>query len=181
MSLSLWGQQLEGNRVPAGHKFANAINYYADFRNTGGVSFTLTDFGDFLVDIKRYRPGGVPAWCYPFTPNQLNIATLSTPDVNLLRDDPEGRVARIFLYQWYRCDVKTELPRCLADVFIVGHLRQKGFMVNATLKAEIVRLDYAGTSKAAGALTQVGNGIGKHFGFLDANGLPTVFFNSFFT
>ncbi|MDD5273558.1 MAG: hypothetical protein PHU14_12670 [Methylovulum sp.] len=176
MPLSLWGQQLVGNKVPADHNFFNVMQHYLTFRQKSGGD--LRDFEAFLMAL-GFAPGGVNTWCYPLGVNQFNIALLNISEIELLKDDPLGRFSRIFLYQWYRCHVNSSLPRCLADVFIVGYLRGRGF-VGPALRAEIVALGYAGGVGAAGPLIHVGNGIGTHFGFLDASGLPTAFFNSFF-
>lgn len=177
MPLTLWNQQLIGNQVPAGHAFHNVIALYSTFRNTIGGD--LNAFDDWLIRKHGNAPGGVGAFHYPLTPNQLNITALDNKQVALLANDPQGRFARIFLHQWYRCSLQNEFPRCLADVFIVGSLRQQG-MNNQGLIGQLLSLEYAGTDAAAQTLISVGKGIGRHFGFLGEDGLPTTFFNSFF-
>jgi hypothetical protein len=178
MPLTLWNQQLIGGQVPSGHAFHNVISLYSTFRNTIGGD--LNDFGNWRIREHGAEPGGVNAFNFPLTQNQLNIAALNNEEVQLLANDPQGRFARIFLYQWYRCNLQTEFPRCLADVFIVGSLRQQG-MDNQELKDQIFALGYAGNPGApAQTLVSVGKSIGRHFGFLGEDGLPTAFFNSFF-
>lgn len=178
MPLTLWNQQLTGGQVPSGHAFHKVITLYSTFRNTIGGD--LNDFGNWRIRVQGAEPGGVNAFNYPLTQNQLKIATLNNEEVQLLANDSQGRFARIFLHQWYRCDLQTVFPKCLADVFIVGYLRQQG-MDNQELKDQIFALGYAGNADAAAqTLVSVGNGIGRHFGFLGEDGLPTAFFNSFF-
>lgn len=177
MPLTLWNQQLIGGQVPSGHAFHNVITLYSTFRNTIGGD--LNDFGNWRIREHGTEPGGVNAFHYPLTPGQLNIAALDNEHVALLANDPQGRFARIFLHQWYRCNLQTEFPRCLADVFIVGSLKQQ-VMNNQELIRQILALGYAGTDDATKTLMNVGNNIGRHFGFLGEDGLPTAFFNSFF-
>jgi hypothetical protein len=177
MPLSLWNQQLVGGQVPSGHAFHRVISLYSTFRNTIGGD--LNDFGNWRIREHGAEPGGVNAFNFPLTQNQLNIAALNNEEVQLLANDPQGRFARIFLHQWYRCDLQSEFPKCLADVYIVGTLRQRG-LNNQELIGQILALGYAGKDNAAITLKNVGNGIGRHFGFLGEDELPTAFFNSFF-
>jgi hypothetical protein len=104
---------------------------------------------------------------------------LNNEQVGYLAHDPQGRAARVFLYRWYHCNLQNEFPNCLADVFIVGWLRQQGLQGQA-LKKEIVGFGYANAGSSVDNLISVGRGIGQHFGFLKGDGLPTAFFNSFF-
>jgi|APLak6261673280_1056094.scaffolds.fasta_scaffold02724_2 hypothetical protein len=179
MPLTLWNQQLNGNQVPAGHAFSNVINLYSNFRNT--INGDITAFGNWLIQDHGYAKGGVNTFLFPLTPNQLNIAALDSEQVQFLANNPQGRFARIFLHRWYRCNLQSEFPTCLADVFIVGYIRQQEGLQGQDLKNRITELGYAGNANAsAQTLINVGNGIGQHFGFLNDDRLPTAFFNSFF-
>ncbi len=178
MPLTLWNQRLTGGQVPSGHAFHNVITLYSTFRNTIGGD--LNDFGNWRIIEHGAAPGGVNAFNFPLTQNQLNIAALNNEEVQLLANDPQGRFARIFLHHWYRCNLQEVFPTCLADVFIVGALKQQG-LNNNELRNQIFECGYAGNAEAAAnTLINVGNGIGRHFGFLGEDGLPTAFFNSFF-
>lgn len=180
MTLTLWNQQLNGGQVPTGHPFSNVITWYSTFRSTSDGDITV--FRDWLMREKGLQLGAANAYLYPLGPNQLDIAALDNKEhVQLLANDPQGRFARIFLYRWYRCNLQSEFPRCLADVFIVGCLRQQERLQGQDLNNRIAELGYAGNANApANTLINVGNGIGQHFGFLNDDRLPTAFFNSFF-
>lgn len=184
MPLRLWNQDLIGNRVPTSHSFSLAIQRYRAFRqevpNLDPLNNDdLDNFARWLVNTQGLAPGGADAVLYPFGENQLDIAKITDTDVIELAEVPEGRTARIFLHKWYRCNVLNELPRCIADVFIVGKLRQLG-LNGGNLNENIQTLEFAGTENAATALITVGNGIGRHFGFLGDDGGPTHFFHSYF-
>ncbi|MBO4967318.1 MAG: hypothetical protein J6D43_04505, partial [Pseudomonas sp.] len=68
---------------------------------------------------------------------------------------------------------------CLVDVLITGnaYLRAK---TDQARVAYVLSAGYAGTENAARTLLAVGRNVGKHFGLLDAQHLPTTLFEQFF-
>jgi len=179
MALMLWNQQLVGGQVPTVHPFGMVINYYSNFRNANPGNHVPGDFANWLVNEHGYTPNAANSYWYPFGPNQLGIGALTDEQVHLLAQDPQGRYARIFLYNWYRCQLAHDFPICLADVYIVGYFGGQGHQ-GEDLRNIIVACHYAEPGPSVRNLINVGNGIGGHFGFLDNNNLPTDFFNSFF-
>jgi hypothetical protein len=68
---------------------------------------------------------------------------------------------------------------CLVDVLITGNA-----YLRATTEKEridyLLSAGYAGTENSAKTLMALGRNVGKHFGLLDAQHLPTTLFEQFF-
>lgn len=180
MALKLWNQHLVGGQVPTVHPFEKVINFYSDFRNENPENHKQADFSNWLLQNQHVNTiNTANSYWYPFRPNQLGIGALTDEQVYLLAQDPQGRYARIFLYNWYRCQLGQDFPTCLANVYIVGVFRGQRHQ-GQELQQHIVDCGYANSGASVTNLISVGNGIGQYFGFLDANNLPTDFFRSFF-
>jgi hypothetical protein len=178
--LNLWGQVMVGGRVPTSHNFTQTLGFYNNFRHQQSGNASIPDFRNWLIAEHGFARGAAVAYCYPLRLGQLFISRLSDAEVRILADQPDTEQAQNFLNQWRGCDVNQLLPRCIADVYIVGHLAQLQ-LVGGAAQNQIIAYGFAGTAHAARAILTVGHSIGSHFGFLDQQNQPTEFFNQYFS
>lgn len=182
MALMLWKQVLEGNQVPAVVPLimenTNVLRRYSSFRQANPNDKT-NNFVDYLLDnnFVNERNTALVYWRF-LSDDQMRISGLSDQTVHDLAEDPNGREARIFLHQWYRCDLE-QLPKYLSIVFVVGALKLENLSDNE-INQRIIVCGYANAGNSINNLRNVANGMGRHFGFFDNNDFPTAFFNSFF-
>lgn len=68
---------------------------------------------------------------------------------------------------------------CLSDCYIEGTLKRR-YRNRKEIVEVIKNCGFARTENSANTLRNVGSSVGKFFGLLGQNGLPTEFFDEFF-
>jgi hypothetical protein len=180
MVLRLWNQSLEGNQVPTVvpliNENTNILCRYSEFRQQH-CDNTADQFVSYLQGIGYAENTALDYWQF-LSDGQMRISRLSDQTVHDLAIDPNGREARVFLHQWYRCRL-DQLPKYLSIVFIVGALKLEN-LNDGDINERIINCGYANHGNSINNLRSVAKGMGRHFGFFDNNDVPTAFFNSFF-
>ena len=182
MALRLWNQSLEGSQVPTVvpliEEDTNILQRYLSFRQAKPNDMT-NEFVNYLLHNNFVmRPNTALAYWQFLSDDQMRISRLSDQAVHDLAVDPNGREARVFLHQWYRCKL-DQLPKYLSIVFIVGALKLEN-LNDGDINERIINCGYANRGNSINNLRNVAKGMGRHFGFFDNNDVPTAFFNSFF-
>lgn len=170
--------------VPTGHVFGQVLRDYLAFRRSGAPD-NKASFVDWLVAKPRHKKpisrSTALDYCFPFSIQEFDL--FGRPLVQLERivaggeDGLRAALAAETLEPFSLGDERVSV--CLVDVLITG---------NAYASAEtgkdrvdyIMSAGYAGTENSAKTLMDVGRKVGKHFGLLDENHLPTALFEQFY-
>ncbi|PRN05275.1 hypothetical protein A0O30_08290 [Pseudomonas sp. LLC-1] len=170
--------------VPTGHVFGQVLRDYLAFRRSG-ASDEKAAFVDWLVakprDKKPITRSTALDYCFPFSMQEFDL--FERPLAALERivaggeDGLRAALATETLEPFVLSDERVSV--CLVDVLITGN----AYAHAGTGKARvdyIMSAGHAGTEHAAKTLMDVGRKVGKHFGLLDENHLPTALFKQFY-
>ncbi|MNH19500.1 hypothetical protein D3C79_792400 [compost metagenome] len=170
--------------MPTGHPFGQVLSDYLAFRHSGAPD-NKDAFVDWLVaeprNGKTLSRATAQGYCFPFSIDEFDLFGRSLAALERIVEGGEdglraalsGETLEPFTVGDERVSV------CLVDVFITG---------NAYARAEsdkervdyVVNAGYAGTENSARTLMAVGRSVGKHFGLLDVQHLPTPLFEQFY-
>jgi hypothetical protein len=174
----LWGHPFDPTqRVPMVHSFPNSISYYDQFRHHDPENHNINAFIIWLQNNFGFAAGGAAAIAWPLKLKNLNVVNCSDAEVSDLNVNPRQVFAQNFLYGWHRVNPNIDLPRNIADVFIVGHLNGVG---GGAATQQIINWGCTDMPNAARAILDVGRHMGKHFGWLDDQYMRTNFFVEYF-
>jgi len=151
---------------------------YWRFRSDHPGNLSIPEFTAWQENQYGLAHGAAVAYCYPLGPSQFDIAVLADEQIRELAEEPEGKFSQQFL-EWFCGDNLEQVPTCLIDTFIVGSMAQSGFRRGQML-ARIVEMGFTGGNNAANALRSVGRSVGRHFGLLTDDDLPTERFRDLF-
>jgi hypothetical protein len=170
--------------VPTGHPFSQVINDYLVFRRTGAPDNKASFVAWLMTNPRNPAPlarATAQGYCFAFSIQEFDL--FGRPLAQLERIVAGGKdglcaaQATPTLEPFAVSDERVSV--CLMDVLITGNAYQQ-----ATTEKE--RIDYilsagfAGTENAARTLMALGRNVGKHFGLLDEQSLPTALFQQFF-
>ncbi|MEB6588414.1 hypothetical protein MXM82_04580 [Pseudomonas asiatica] len=170
--------------VPTGHVFGEVLRDYLAFRRSGAPDKKAV-FIDWLVAKPRNKKpisrSTALNYCFPFSMQEFDLFDRPIAELERIvaggEDGLRAALATETLEPFVPGDERVRV--CLVDVFITGN----AYACAETGKKRvdyIMSAGYAGTENAANTLMDVGRKVGKHFGLLDANHLPTALFRQFY-
>ncbi|TFY85118.1 hypothetical protein DYL59_26805 [Pseudomonas kairouanensis] len=166
--------------VPPGHTFNHTLNDYLEYRRQGGEP-NEAPFIDWLSTHRPISRSTAKSYCFAFSMDEFALfdCTLQTLE-RIVAGGRDGLYAvrgSEVLEPFTLGDERHNV--CLVDVLITGRAYQRETSLNARVES-ILNAGYAGTPGSAKTLMAVGRNVGKHFGLLDADHLPTPLFEEFF-
>lgn len=170
--------------VPTGHPFSQVLKDYLAFRHSGALD-SKASFVAWMVDNPRNEQPLTRAtalgYCFPFSIQEFDLFGRPLAELERIvaggKDGLCAALATETLEPFTLGDERENV--CLVDVLITGTA-----YLRATTDKEridyILTAGYAGTENSARTLMALGRNVGKHFGLLDAQHLPTTLFEQFF-
>lgn len=170
--------------VPTGHPFSQVLKDYLAFRRSGALDNKET-FVDWLLAAPREKKPltrtTARGYCFPFTIEEFDL--FGRPFASLERivaGGEDGLCAALATDTVEPFTVGDERVNvCLVGVLITGNAYARAATEQARVDY-ILSAGYAGTVGSAKTLMAVGRNVGKHFGLLDAEHLPTALFKQFY-
>ena len=170
--------------VPTGHPFSQVLKDYLAFRHSGALD-NKASFVEWLLTNPRNESPLTRAtalgYCFAFSIEEFDLFGRSPEALERIvaggKDGLCAAMATETLEPFTLGDERVSV--CLVDVLITGNAYGR-----ATTDKEridyILSAGYAGTENSARTLMALGRNVGKHFGLLDAQHLPTALFEQFF-
>ena len=166
--------------VPTGHTFNHVINDYLEYRRQGGEP----DDAPFIDWLSTHRPisrSTAKSYCFAFSMQEFALFDCSLEALERIAAGGRDGLCAVrgseVLEPFTLGDERHHV--CLVDVLITGRAYQRETSVDARV-ASIVNAGHAGKPGSAKTLMAVGRNVGKHFGLLDDDHLPTPLFEQFF-
>ncbi|MFL1418865.1 hypothetical protein ACI77M_22055 [Pseudomonas fildesensis] len=178
------GKRESAGWVPTGHPFSQVIQDYLVFRRSGEQDDKVS-FVDWLSTNPREKKmisrATAQGYCFPFSMQEFDLfgRPLGTLE-RIVGGGKDGLCAAQgseMLEPFTLADERVNV--CLVDVLITGQAYQQTTSDNERVEL-ILSAGYAGTENAARTLMALGRNVGKHFGLLDVEHLPTPLFEQFF-
>lgn len=170
--------------VPTGHPFSQVLKDYLAFRHSGSLDNKASFVAWLVTNPRNESPltrATAQGYCFAFSIEEFDL--FGRPLAELERIVAGGKdglcavLASETLEPFTLGDERVNV--CLVDVLITGNA-----YLRATTDKErtdyILSAGYAGTENSARTLMALGRNVGKHFGLLDAQHLPTTLFEQFF-
>ncbi|MGY3173114.1 hypothetical protein ACVWYU_002509 [Pseudomonas sp. TE12234] len=170
--------------VPTGHPFSQVLRDYLAFRRSGALDNKASFVDWLLAEPRNEKPltrATALGYCFPFSIEEFDL--FGRPLAALERivaggeDGLRAALSTEALEPFTMGDERVSV--CLVDVLITGNA-----YVRATTDKDrvdyILSAGYAGTENSARTLMALGRNVGKHFGLLDAQHLPTALFKQFY-
>lgn len=178
-------RESDGNGwVPTGHPFSQVLKDYLTFRHSGALDSKASFVAWLMADpnndqsLKRATALG---YCFPFTIQEFDLFGRPLEELErIVAGGKDGLCAALATETLEPFSLGDErVGVCLVDVLITGNA-----YLRATTEKEridyIMSAGYAGTANSARTLMALGRNVGKHFGLLDEQHLPTTLFGQFF-
>ena len=178
-------RESDGNGwVPTGHPFSQVLKDYLTFRHGGALDSKASFVAWLMADpnndqsLKRATALG---YCFPFTIQEFDLFGRPLEELErIVAGGKDGLCAALATETLEPFSLGDErVGVCLVDVLITGNA-----YLRATTEKEridyIMSAGYAGTANSARTLMALGRNVGKHFGLLDEQHLPTTLFGQFF-
>lgn len=170
--------------VPTGHPFGQVLKDYLAFRKSGAPD-TKASFVDWLVNQPREEKPlsrtTAQGYCFAFSMEEFDLFGRPLTELERIvaggEDGLRAAMGTEALEPFTVGDERVNV--CLVDVLITGN----AYACATTEQARVERIlsaGYAGTENAAKTLMALGRNVGKHFGLLDEQHLPTELFRYFF-
>ena len=170
--------------VPTGHPFSQVLKDYLAFRHSGSLDNKASFIAWLLANPRNENPltrATAQGYCFAFSIDEFDLFGRSLEELErIVVGGKDGLCAALVsetLEPFTLGDERASV--CLVDVLITGN----AYLRATTEKARIGYLlsaGYAGTENSAKTLLALGRNVGKHFGLLDAEHLPTTLFEQFF-
>ncbi|MBH3430226.1 hypothetical protein [Pseudomonas alkylphenolica] len=170
--------------VPTGHPFSQVLKDYLAFRYSAALD-DKASFVEWLVaqpqDEKPLKRTTALSYCFPFAVEEFDLFGRPLAQLErIVAGGEDGLCAALAIEALEPFTVGDErVSVCLVDVLITGNAYARA----ATDKERvdyIISAGYAGTENSARTLMALGRNVGKHFGLLDAQHLPTGLFELFY-
>jgi hypothetical protein len=170
--------------VPTGHPFSQVLKDYLAFRHSGALDNKASFVEWLLTNPRNENPltrATALGYCFAFSIEEFDLFGRSPEALERIvaggKDGLCAAMATETLEPFTLGDERVSV--CLVDVLITGNAYGR-----ATTDKEridyILSAGYAGTENSARTLMALGRNVGKHFGLLDAQHLPTALFEQFF-
>ncbi|MBX9405967.1 hypothetical protein K5E40_09775 [Pseudomonas baetica] len=170
--------------VPTGHPFSQVLRDYLAFRHSGSLDNKASFVAWLLTNPRNEKPltrATAQGYCFAFSIEEFDLFGRSPEElIRIVDGGKDGLCAALAtetLEPFTLGDERVNV--CLVDVLITGN----AYLRATTEKARIdyiLSAGYAGTENSAKTLMALGRNVGKHFGLLDAQHLPTALFEQFF-
>ena len=170
--------------VPTGHPFSQVLKDYLAFRYSG-LPDDKASFVAWLVSNPRNESPlsrtTAQGYCFAFSIQEFDLFGRSLATLErIVAGGKDGLSAALSIDALVPFTLGDErVSVCLVDVLITGNAYRR-----ATTDKErtdyVLSAGYAGTENSARTLMALGRNVGKHFGLLDAQHLPTPLFETFF-
>ncbi|MEZ0196591.1 hypothetical protein Q1Z72_07045 [Pseudomonas qingdaonensis] len=170
--------------VPTGHPFSQVLKDYLTFRHSCSLDNKASFIAWLLANPRNENPltrATAQGYCFAFSIDEFDLFGRSLEELErIVVGGKDGLCAALVsetLEPFTLGDERASV--CLVDVLITGN----AYLRATTEKARIGYLlsaGYAGTENSAKTLMALGRNVGKHFGLLDAEHLPTTLFEQFF-
>ena len=170
--------------VPTGHPFSQVLKDYLAFRHSGALDNKASFVEWLLTNPRNENPltrATALGYCFAFSIEEFDLFGRSPEALERIvaggKDGLCAAMATETLEPFTLGDERVSV--CLVDVLITGNA-----YLRATTEKEridyIMSAGYAGTANSARTLMALGRNVGKHFGLLDEQHLPTTLFGQFF-
>lgn len=179
--------EVRGGRgwVPTGHPFSQVLKDYLAFRQAGVALDNKASFVDWLVaqprDEKPLSRTTAQGYCFAFSIEEFDLFGRPLAELKRIVDGGEDGLRAAMgtevLEPFTMGDERVGV--CLVDVLITGNAYAGATTEKARVDA-ILSAGYAGTENATKTLMALGRNVGKHFGLLDEQHLPTRLFMQFY-
>jgi hypothetical protein len=170
--------------VPTGHPFSQVLNDYLAFRKSDALDNKANFVAWLLANSGNERPltlATARGYCFPFPIQEFDLFGRPLAELERIVGGGKGGLCAAMvtdvLEPFTMGDERENV--CLVDVWITGSAYARA----ATDKERVdyvLSAGYAGTENSARTLMALGRNVGKHFGLLDAEHLPTALFEQFF-
>ena len=170
--------------VPTGHPFSQVLEDYLAFRRSGALD-NKTSFIDWLLtqprDGKQLTRATAQGYCFPFSIQEFDLFGRPLEELErIVAGGEDGLCAAMATETLEPFAVGDERASvCLVNVLITGQAYERATTEKNRVNY-ILSAGYAGTENAAKTLMSVGRNVGKHFGLLDTQHLPTPLFKRFY-
>lgn len=170
--------------VPTGHPFSRTLKDYLAFRRSG----LLDNKATFVAWLEARSREGKPlkistaqGYCFAFSIQEFDLFGRPLEEIEQIVLGGDGALCAVLATQKLEPFTMGEEREsvCLMDVLITGNAYLMG-STDQERVAYILNAGYAGTEGSARTLMALGRNVGKHFGLLDAEHLPTLLFKHFF-
>jgi hypothetical protein len=172
--------------VPSGHPFDKVIKLYLKYRESETGNHSILRFKQWMGNNTTTRKNTtlskatIDSYCFPFKENEFDISRRSLNALKTIADGGEnGLYTALGTRESYTASDEREQV-CLVDAWIAGQEVNFNGKEQGPYNARLVRAGFAGTNKAANTLLAVGRNVGKHFGLLNKDNVPTKFYADFF-
>lgn len=170
--------------VPTGHPFSQVLADYLAFRHSGAADNKATFIAWLMANSrneKSLKLATARGYCFPFSIQEFDLFGRPLEALQrIVTGGQEGLCAALEMDELEPFTLSDERENvCLVDVLITGN----AYELAASEKERVdyvLSAGYAGTENAARTLMALGRNVGKHFGLLDADHLPTALFKQFF-
>ncbi|WP_416422366.1 hypothetical protein RAM80_20980 [Pseudomonas sp. App30] len=170
--------------VPTGHPFSTVVKCYLKFRQLG-LPDNKSSFVEWLMvnlggdaPLKKSTASG---YCFAFTMQEFDLFQRPLIEIQAIAAGGEdGLKAALGMPKLEPFEWSAERERvCLVDVWLTGIAYRNHSTSQARVKWLITQ-GHAGTANAASTLLALGRNVGRHFGLLGDDNLPTELFDRFF-
>lgn len=170
--------------VPTGHPFVKVLNDYLAFRKSGSLDNKANFVAWLLANSGNEKPltlATARGYCFPFSIQEFDLFGRPLAELErIVAGGKGGLCAAMVTEELEPFTVGDERENvCLMDVLITGNAYARAASDKARV-GYVLSAGYAGTENSAKTLMALGRNVGKHFGLLDAEHLPTALFDQFF-
>lgn len=170
--------------VPTGHPFSQVLKDYLAFRHSGVLYDKASFVAWLLTNPRNENPltrATAQGYCFAFSIEEFDLFGRPLAELErIVAGGKDGLCAALASETLEPFTVGDErVSVCLVDVLITGNAYQRS-TTDKERTDYILSAGYAGTENSARTLMALGRNVGKHFGLLDAQHLPTTLFEQFF-
>lgn len=172
------------NWVPTGHSLRISLNAYLAFRQTNPHVDNRASFIAWCQENLHQENGDVyqnqtlNAICFPLGASEFNMFGRPMDQIQtIVAGGIDGLKIAYGSLVFQMPTVREKV--CLVDAWVTGCVYHNHAVYDDRVCC-VLQQNYAGTKNAANTLLAVGRSVGRHFGLLDAQNLPTPLFVQFF-
>ncbi|WP_122432811.1 hypothetical protein [Pseudomonas viridiflava] len=170
--------------VPTGHPFGQVLKDYLAFRQSGLLDNKASFVAWLLTNPRNENPltrATALGYCFAFSIEEFDLFGRPLEELERIaaggKDGLCAALASETLWPFTLGDERVSV--CLVDVLITGNAYLQATTERARIDY-IMSAGYACTENSAKTLMALGRNVGKHFGLLDSQHLPTTLFEQFF-
>lgn len=166
--------------VPTGHNLSNVLDLFFLYHEKNTHNPSIPGFRDWLVEEGVCKKSTANSYLFPLRANEFDLINCNLNQLEEIRNGGQPGLFAAYNNDKFRLGEERE-SICLVSAWLAGRCCEIQASQGTRPIDLLIKGGFAGTPQSATTLLYVGRCVGRHFGLLDENNLPTNLFSSFFS